>query len=105
MRTTRAQRLRILGVVFGHVAGWALFALGVAAWCVVFPATVRGFGDSEVERNLLTFWVLIYAVLAGAGAAVLIGVLTWRRVLARIVLGVWAVLLCAAVLGVALGGR
>ncbi|MEU6131113.1 hypothetical protein ABZ805_18235 [Saccharopolyspora sp. NPDC047091] len=105
MKTTRAERLRILGAVFGHVVGWALFALGVAAWCVVFPVTVRGFGGSEIERNLATLWVSMYAVLAGAGTAVLIGVLTWRRVLARIVLGVWAVLLCAAVLGVAFGGR
>lgn len=105
MKTTGSQRLRSIGVVLGHVLGWALFALGFAAWCVVFPVTVRGFGDSQIERNLVTLWVSIYAVLAGAGAAVLIGVITWRRVLARIVLGVYALLLCAAVLGAVFGAR
>lgn len=105
MSTSETRRRLRPGMIVGQVVGWLLFALGFAAWCLVFPITLRGFEGFGVEKGLVTLWIGVYCVVAGVGTVILVGTMGWRHVLAKIVLGLYAMLLLAVTVAAIAGAE
>lgn len=93
------------GRVVALALGWLLIAGGFAAWCLVFPQTLRGYEGSGLEKDLVTLWICVYGFGAGIGAVILLGANEPKRLLPKVVLGVYVLLLATIIITAALGAK
>lgn len=93
------------GRIAALVIAWLLIAGGLAAWALVFPQTLRGYEGFGVEKGLVTFWICVYGFAAGIGSVILLGANTPKRILPKVVVSVYALLLVAVVVSAVVGAK
>lgn len=91
------------GRIAALVIAWLLIGGGFAAWCLVFPQTLRGYEGVGLEKALVTLWICVYGFGAGIGTVILLGANDHKRLLPKIVLGGYLLLLAAVIISAVVG--
>lgn len=102
---SRSSPARRPGRIVALAIAWLLLGGGFAAWCLVFPQTLRGDEGEGLEKALITLWIGIYGFSAGIGTVLLLAANEQKRLLPKIVLGGYLLLLAAVIVSAVLGAK